>query len=322
MKLSIIYNTSRRIPMFEWFVETLLSQYENKIVTDQIIFIDAFIEYDSDRIDKLKRIVNDRFKYLHLAPKPSIWRGKYRKTKRNFHDISGARNTGCIVAENEHIVFIDDLCALTENCLSYHREAAKNKSIFIGAFDKVANIVIENNKIKSYTKNNIDTRWTHQPTDDNLKVDGGWMFGQNVSAPLEYLIHINGYDEYFGRRGGEDLNLGMRLWTAGYDCFYFNKNCLIIEDEAMHYINENADEFQSVRWYKSTYDRNIKSGDFIAQKLNEYEQNEIYIKKNFYPLYKDFDIISERKLYNETKTFKSIENVNYIDFDGDSIEEI
>ena len=46
IKLSINYVTARKQPMFQWFVETLISQYESGVVTDQIVFIDSFVDYD------------------------------------------------------------------------------------------------------------------------------------------------------------------------------------------------------------------------------------------------------------------------------------
>ena len=87
--LTIVYVTCRREPMFQWFAETLISQYPDGVVTDQIIFIDSFIHHEEGRIEKLAKIVDGRFCYTHTPPKPSIWRGKYRKTKSNFFDASG-----------------------------------------------------------------------------------------------------------------------------------------------------------------------------------------------------------------------------------------
>ena len=132
-KLSIVYITCRREPMFEWFVETLISQYENKVVTDQIIFIDSFFCYDDKRGEKLIKIVNGRFNYTHTSAKPSIWRGEHKITRCNFFDASGTRNTGIILSENEHIVFVDDLSALADGWLNHHRKAAEDKIILCGA---------------------------------------------------------------------------------------------------------------------------------------------------------------------------------------------
>jgi len=324
MKITICYITARRQPMFKWFVETLLSQYQNNIVIDQIIFIDSFVDYQQDRKEKLNQIVNNRFQYLHIAPKPSIWRGKNRKTKTNFFDASAARNTGLILSENEHVVFVDDLSALTEGWINHHRKAAENKIILCGAYDKVYNIVIKNNKIESYGRKDCDTRAIHQPSEESIKAGGGWVFGQNVSFPFEYLEKINGYDEFFARRGCEDCNLGIRLELAGYkDLIYYNKNCLIIEDEFMHSTGENeVDEYYPKRIWKSDIEKNNKVNALMGKLMNDLEYKSLYIDKNFKTIDANFNLIEERLLYSQDGSFKSVADINYIDFDGESIEEI
>ena len=150
MKITICYVTSRKEPMFHWFVESLLWQYEDENVTDQIVIIDAFLEYETDRKEKLKNLIAGRFDYLHIPPKPSIWRGKSRKTKRDFYDGSGSKNTGIIVSETEYIVLVDDLSLLTKGWLNFHKKAAFNNYILCGAYDKVSDIVL-NLENKSYS---------------------------------------------------------------------------------------------------------------------------------------------------------------------------
>ena len=323
-KLSIIYVTARKQPKFEWFVETLISQYPDGNVTDQIVFIDAFIEYESDRIEKLRKIINSRFEYLHIPPKPSIWRGKYKKTKSNFFDASGTRNTGLVVSEYDHVLFVDDLSALTNGCLDFHRKAAEQKIIFAGAYDKVSDILIENNQIKSYTKCDKDTRIVHQFTDDNLKIGGGWIFGQNISFPLEYILSVNGYDEYLARRGCEDCNLGVRLEIAGYkEKMFYNKNCLIIEDDILHYTQENiVDDLYCKRRWKTDEQENHEISNFFHEKMNKTEYNHLYVDKKFSTIDEEFKLIEERELYKVSKKFKSVDNINYIDFDGKNICDI
>jgi len=38
--------------MFQWFAETLISQYPDGVVTDQIIFIDSFIHHEEGRTER------------------------------------------------------------------------------------------------------------------------------------------------------------------------------------------------------------------------------------------------------------------------------
>jgi hypothetical protein len=269
-------------------------------------------------------LIDNRFNYLHIPPKPSIWRGKYRKTKSNFFDASGTRNTGIIVAENDHIVFVDDLSALTDGWINYHRVAAAQKIILCGAYDKVSNITIEKNQIKSYIKKNHDTRMQYQLDDKNIHIHGGWIFGQNVSFPIEYLIKVNGYDEFLARKGCEDCNLGVRLENAGYkDLMFYNKNCLIIEDELLHYTGENTvDELYCKRHWKSDLIKNENANTNIRESINKIEIDHLYVQKQYLTINNDCDLIKDRELYRTNKTFKSIEHINFTDYDGEPIENI
>lgn len=323
-KLSINYVTCRREPMFQWFVETIISQYEGGVVTDQIVFIDSLIHHDDQREEKLKKIINGRFEYLHIPPKPSIWRGRYRKTKTNFFDVSSTRNTGILVAKHDHIVFVDDLSAITNGWINFHRKAAEDKIVFCGAYDKVSGIVVENNRIASYNAQNIDGRMKAQPTDENLAIGGGWVFGQNVGFPVEFLEKVNGYDEFLARRGCEDCNLGIRLELAGYkDKIFYNKNCLIIEDERMHWCDVNpVDDIYPKRVWKSDYEKHVAASEFMSKTMNDIENRNLYVEKNFKTIDTSFNLLEERELYRKTGQFKPVGDCDYFDFDGENLSQI
>jgi len=322
--LTIVYITFRREPMFQWFAETLISQYPDGVITDQIIFIDSFIHNEEGRIEKLAKIVNGRFSYTHTPPKPSVWRGKYRKTKSNFWDASATRNTGIVLAENEHIVFVDDLSALADGWLNYHRKAAEDKIIFCGAYDKVSNIVISDNKIFSYIGKNVDNRGNNQIGNENLKIGGGWLFGQNISFPFECLERVNGYDEFLARRGCEDCNIGVRLELAGYtDLMFYNKNCLIIEDEAMHWNEVNCiDEFYAKRSFKTDHQRHQEVAILFSKTMNDLEHKNLYVDKNFKTIDTSFNLKEERELWQRAKEFKPVGDCDHFDFDGENLNQI
>ncbi len=327
MKITICYTTSRMEPMFDWFFDSLISQYSDKNVTDKIIIIDSYAEIQSDRLDNIKEKVNDRFKYIHLPPKPSIWRGKYKKTKGTYFDLSGTRNTGMIVCDTEYIVYIDDLSVLMPNWLSYHKNAALHKNILAGSFDKVDNIKFENNKFISCDRKYMDQREFHQQTDEQINIGGGWLFGANAGYPLEYLIHVNGHDEFYARRGCEDCNLGIRLENAGFkNKIFYNKNCLVIEDEKLHYVNNNSTHIMR-RWslndekYK-TQEKYDEKHKICSSMMNVLEKQSLHEKKEILPLNIYFNYTNERKLFLETMEFRSIENDTFIDFDGETLEDL
>lgn len=325
MKITLCYITARRQPMFKWFVDSLISQYPNNKIEDQIVIIDLFIDYDENRKDNLKKLIDNRFEYLHIPPKPSIWLGKHRKTSRNFYDGAGTRNTGFIVCDTEYIVFIDDLSVLMPNWLSYHRKAAEKKIIFSGAYDKVYDICFKDNIFQSYTRKDLDCRLAYQKDDNDLISWGGWAFGTNTGFPMEYIMKVNGYDEFLSaRRGGEDCNLGIRLENAGYkDKFFYNKNCLIIEDTELHYNGENTiDDFYTIRRWKSDIHKNHEKHNFFANIYNEMEQTHLYKDKQYLPLKNHFDLYNEKILYKKLNQFKSVDQINFIDFDGELLHDI
>ena len=109
------------------------------------------------------------------------------------------------------------------------------------------------------------------------------MFGQNVSFPFEFLERINGYDEFFARRGCEDCNLGIRLELAGYaDSMFYNKNCLIVEDEKMHWsgINEVDDTYPRRAW-KLGQEKNENVTKDLNKIMSDIESKNLYVDKNF-----------------------------------------
>ena len=73
--LTFIYSTCRKNPMFHWFVDSLFIQAnECKFDTSkiQIVIVDFELQYDSTRIEMVKKIINNRFDYTHVESKPSL----------------------------------------------------------------------------------------------------------------------------------------------------------------------------------------------------------------------------------------------------------
>ena len=245
------------------------------------------------------------------------------KQNEIFFDASGTRNTGFIVCNTEYIVFVDDLSVLMPGWLSYHKWAAENKLIFAGAYNKVSDIVFENNVFKSYKGSDIDCRLTSQLTDESISIGGGWIFGANSGFPMEYIEKVNGYDEYLARRGCEDCNIGVRLENAGYKSkMFYNKNCLIIEDDYLHGNGPNeVDELYAVRQWGSDFNNLVKN-NICKDALNKIEFDHLYVKKEYWTIDRNFDLKTEKLLYQNTGEFKSVENVNFIDFDGETLDQL
>lgn len=327
MKISIAYITARREPMFRWFVESLILQYPDGKVTDEIIFVDAWIEYSTTRRAELAAIVAGRFDYIHTPPKPSIWRGKHRKTKRNFYDSAGSKNTAFVVMSTEHCVMMDDLSYLLPGWLDHHRNAAINGWIFSGQFTKAANMFFEREVLKSWKVIHQDGR-TEQHIDKTkpLKSWGGWVFGSNSSYPIDAILDTGGKDEFLARAGGEDCDLGMRFENAGWrDRIFYDSGCNYVEDQPLHFSGPNhIDELNSFRTFKSVDE--TQENEHIFKRIRDYIQAETRCRWRIpgenKPRDPHFNLEAERELYRKTGGFKSVDHIQWTDPDGQDISEI
>jgi hypothetical protein len=327
MNFTIIVASGRIEPRFDLFADSISPQLDP---SDQVVFVDQFVDYDQKRIRDYKELVDDRFELTHIAPKPNIWTGNHRKTKRSFADISGFRNTGLIVAKHDYIVVVDDLTAVYPNWLNYHRKSAEKGQILCGSFRKVKNLKVLPDGRIHYTDTVVaDPRRESQTTDDPVKAGPNWIFGSNVGMPLEYLLKVNGYDEFCARRGAEDGNLGVRLANAGYsDRIHYDKNCAVAEDDGYHYKFANSmycDLFKyeiPFRRYKTDDKEDQEKGGSIYSQMMDEENEHLYGKKEHTTINQYFDLKAERELYQKSGTFRSVENDTYIDYDGQPIEEL
>lgn len=327
MSITIVLASGRLDPRFDLFADSIAPQLKP---TDQVVFVDQFVEYNPNRVREYSDLVADRFKLTHVAPKPTIWTGKHRKTKRSFADISGFRNTGLIVAKNNYVVFVDDLTAVYPNWLDHHRKAAENGWVFCGSFAKVERLKVLPDGNIHYTKTIVkDSRADNQPTDEPIKIGANWIFGSNTGMPLEYFMKVNGYDEFCARRGMEDCNFGIRLENAGYqNQMYYNKNCASAEDNRYHYCLSNSIYLEFLkneipfRRYKTDDQEDQEKSSFIFKKMEDEERKQLYDLKQYTTIDQKFDLKAERELYKQTGTFRSVENDTFTDYDGQPIEEI
>lgn len=326
-KLSIIYCTCRREPKFEWFVEYLVKEY-NGNVTDEIIFVDVYLFFDENRRVHLNKIVNNRFKYIHLEPKPSMWYGPHKKTKCHFFDAASTRNSALIACSGEHVVFIDDLSVPMPGWISYHKKAAEDNVVLVGLYDKVYDIKIENNIVIGFKLQDsiIDGRVKYTDN-DYINVGGGWCFTGNLSVPFHLIEKVNGFDELYARHGIEDCDFGVRLEHAGAKIF-LEKKCKLFEDQYLHW--NGANEYTKTiggynlhRGYKSTNEKHIK---FANEKWPEkiFFENGIMdtIRRKAIAPKIGIDLKEERNFYKLNNKFKPLSNILQFDYDGEPIEQI
>lgn len=230
----IAYLTSRLNPRFQWFADSLKRQVEQhgEASRPQVIVVDS-------KIDEREFTPQDYFPgwgCYHVEPKPCIWQGKYRWTKRDYFAAANARNTAALYADRPYIVFVDDLSVLCDGWLDQVLHAVEHRYVVGGAYKKVQRLQVENGVVTSYDEfpKGVDSRWSLANETNIVKIGGGQLFGCSFGCPLEDYIAVNGQDEICDSLGGEDYNFGIRIERLGKTIWY-NRNMLTLESEEAHY---------------------------------------------------------------------------------------
>ena len=235
--ISFVYITCRKDPKLEWFLDSLYNQalainFDFKLI--QVIIVDYNLQYDTNRTDYVSNIVNNRFNYKHVSPKPSAYQGPSRLTSINYFCASVPRNTGVIYADFDYIVFIDDLSVMEINSFKEVVNCAQNNLVVAFAYKKVYELQVNDGNIinKREHPTGIDNR-INQNIDSVHQISGSQFYGYSAS-PKSVLLKVNGYDEICSSIGGEDYNYGLRVQKLQIP-IYYNRNVLFYESEENAY---------------------------------------------------------------------------------------
>jgi hypothetical protein len=237
MNLSIVYLTSRKQSCVEWFVDSLHRQAAH--VTDrkiQLVFVDTRLWYDGEpRRQEFIDAVAGRFDFTHTPPKDTVWQGPRKLTQEDYFCASSARNTGCMYAKHEYLLFVDDLSVLMLGWLDNAMHAAANGYVVCGAYKKVKNLDVQDGVAVGYEEfpAGVDSRWGYGSNKGLVKWYGSALYGCSFGCPTELFLKVNGFDELLDGQGGEDYDFGVRVERAGGKVFY-NRNMLTLESEELH----------------------------------------------------------------------------------------
>lgn len=229
--ISIVYVTHRERPRFDWFADSFVAQWGGEDV--EVLFVDGL--FSAARAAALTALVDGRFPYRHVPPKPTPYNGPYRLTRREYFAAASARNTGIVHSTRPYIAFVDDASVLMPGWWPAVQDAARGGHVVAGAYQKhwemqVADGLLLRSRVET---TGIDSRWSQGDDRARVPIRGGQVFGASLGAPRATLLEVNGFDELCDSVGGEDTQLGLRLEFAGVPLFY-SRAMLTIESEEVH----------------------------------------------------------------------------------------
>lgn len=225
MFITAILCTARANPQYQWMADSLVINLNaNPGIGFELIVVDGYGWRNSPDINgTLRHAINGRFSYRHVRPKPSPWQGPFAKTKTDWYDLNNARNTGLSMARGSHIILFDDCSVLDESWLQWHISAAVRKVAVAGSFRSYTSAVVKRGKVLD---GELHPSGKDARGESIIRAPGGWMYGLNVSFPLEAALAVNGYDEkYAGQGGSDDCDFGVRLSRTGANIVYL-PDCL------------------------------------------------------------------------------------------------
>lgn len=230
--LTIAYITSRFDPKIEWFVRSLANQVKDDWSGIRVVVVDfhrAGRPYDFRQNDS----------WYHVAPKPNVWQGEYKRTKIDWFAAANARNTALCLAPDGWIAYVDDLSVLMPGWLEHVREAMASNIITLGAYKKVKNLKVEEGVAVSYDEfpGGIDSRWGSGSDHGPVPAAGSWLFGCSLAGPVEAFLSVNGWNENCDGLGSEDYITGINLEKRGYR-FQYDRRMLTLESEELHHLGQ------------------------------------------------------------------------------------
>lgn len=263
MKITLAYVTSRRVPRWEWFVDSLCAQTTPDQRADlQLVFVDGHLWadsiesvvadelteirlanptcHDAFRRRELEGVVAGRFQYLHIPPKPCAWQGPFRQTTKDYFCAANTRNTAFIVAEHPYVVFVDDLSVAMPGWFDQVQHAAHGEYVVCGAYKKVLDLqhTEVGNTIWRPFPPGVDSRWAHGSDNGVVPWQGSGLYGCSFGLPLESALEVDGNDMATCSQGAEDYDFGIRLERAGWP-FFYNRNMLTLESEEAHHAEQS-----------------------------------------------------------------------------------
>jgi len=362
MKYSVIMKTARKEPHFEPFFDSYANEVEKYDEEFELIIVDAFLWYEEEkRRNEVKELINDRFEYIHIEPKPSNWCGPHKKTQVNFFDGSGAVNTGLIVCnggEDDYILIVDDCMVMCPGYLSWFIYASKNNMSASAGIIWVKNLVVDNGIPINFDDHSL-MGGSADPDESITKMEyplvmhhggAGVFLGGCSGTFFGYLLELNGWDEYTARYGTEDCDTGCRVDVLsakkGHKGIWRFPMARILECSNWNDVEKGVYEWKDESYRKEYPEEHYLPSRSWLSNPRAYQERELvqsitdkfqelYDKHSFDPEndhwirldhmpceWSKFDLIAARELYRSTGEFPEPNFMDKCPFSGIPLEEL
>ena len=228
IEISVVIPTYNRSDLLSHTLTALQAQTLNKSIFEVIVIDDGGSDNSEEVVNLFKPELNVKY----------FWQ------EDNGFRAGKARNIGTAIAEGKYVVYVDTGVLLSttalEEHLQVHRNALHPVAIigYVYGFDLDAegiekmNTVIDANDVDSilyqlHQQNAFDIR--QQQYDDLGENITNWpapfdlFWTCHVSAERSELLKVGLFDENFQTWGGEDVDLGVRLFLNN-NMFVMNKS--------------------------------------------------------------------------------------------------
>lgn len=214
--ISIVTPTGRKDPRFTEMADALAVSIERarreipELLVEWIV-VDMQLWYIQDRREQLASAVHGRFPTQHVEPKPCVWQGPHRLTRRDRWAKANALNTGFLYVNHPHVACIDDCTLVDEDWLIGHCQAAELRIAAAGPYRYLRpGAVVKSGRVVEGEVTSNDHRLRDMP--EPGVCPGSWLYGGNFSVPLHVILQCNGLDEMMdGAAGLEDCEFGIRV---------------------------------------------------------------------------------------------------------------
>lgn len=245
--LTVAYFTSRKEPCLSWFFDALHRELCGNYDGVRIVIVDfwsqamdGWTEDDvaARDIEIIKMCRAPLGALIITPPKPTPWQGRHKITEVHWWAACNARNTAICHAPDGWILFMDDISVMLPGYWTELRLAmGREKTISLGAYRKVNNLVVENGAVVSFDDHpaGLDNRFGHGKDGEGVVCGGNWLYGCSLVAPVEAFLEINGFPEaWCDGLSFEDCIAGIMLTKKGYSIEY-RRSMMTWESEERHH---------------------------------------------------------------------------------------